>query len=48
MSTTVAVAEWIKRIADDERRRDAVRLKEEEVAARKADLVRRNGRRLID
>jgi len=48
MSTTVAVADWIKRIADDERRRDTARVRENEAAARKADLVRGNGRRLID
>jgi len=48
MSTTVAVPDWIKRIADDERRRDTVRLREDETATRKADLVRRNGQRLID
>jgi hypothetical protein len=48
MSTGVAVADWIKRIVDDERRRDTVRVKEEESAARKADLVRRNGQRLTD
>ena len=48
MSTNVAVADWIKRIAEDERKRDTVRAKEDELAARKADLVRRNGRRLID
>ena len=48
MSTSVVVADWIKRIADDERRRDTVRLKEDEITARKADLVRRNGQRLID
>lgn len=48
MSTSVAVADWIKRIADDERMRDTARLKEDEMAARKADLVRQNGRRLID
>lgn len=48
MSTSVVTAEWIKRIADDERRRDAIRVREEDAAARKADLVRRNGRRLID
>ena len=48
MSTGVVVADWIKRIADDERTRDAVRVREEETAARKADLVRLNGRRLID
>ena len=48
MSTTVAEADWIKRIADDERKRDAVRVKEDETAARKADLVHRNGQRLFD
>lgn len=48
MSAGVVVADWIKRIADDERKRDAVRVREEEAAARKADLVRLNGRRLID
>jgi hypothetical protein len=48
MTTTAAAADWIKRIADDERRRDTVRVKEEDIAARKADLVRRNGQRLID
>jgi hypothetical protein len=48
MTTTAAAADWIKRIADDERRRDTLRLKEDEIVARKADLVRRNGRRLID
>jgi hypothetical protein len=48
MSTSVAVPDWIKRIADDERKRDAVRVREDETAARKADLVRRNGQRLID
>jgi hypothetical protein len=48
MSTTVAVPDWIKRIADDERRRDAVRVSDDETSARKADLVHRNGRRLLD
>jgi len=48
MSTSVGVAAWIKRIADDERKRDAVRIREDETAARKADLVRRNGQRLVD
>ena len=48
MITSVAVAEWIKRIAVDERQRDAVRLKEDEIAARKTDLIRRNGRQLLD
>ena len=48
MSTSMAAADWIKRIADDERKRDTVRVREDELAARKADLVRRNGRLLID
>ena len=48
MTTGVVAADWIKRIADDERKRDAVRIREEEIAARKADLVRLNGRRLLD
>jgi hypothetical protein len=48
MSSSIAIADWIKRIADDERRRDTLRIREEELAARKADLIRRNGRRLID
>ena len=47
-TTNVAVADWIKRIADEERRRDSARAKEDEMAARKVDLIRRNGRRLID
>jgi hypothetical protein len=48
MSTGVVVADWIKRIVEDERKRDAVRAREEETVARKAALVRLNGRRLID
>jgi hypothetical protein len=48
MGTNVAVADWIKRIAEDERKRDMVRAKEDELTARKADLVRRNGRRIVD
>ena len=48
MSTSVDVADWIKRIVDDERKRDSVRIKEDEIVARKADLIRRHGRRLVD
>src|SRR5437764_1976 len=48
MSTSAVVPDWIKRIAEDERKRDALRVKEDETAARKADLVRRHGRQLID
>ena len=48
MTIGVVTADWIKRIAEDERKRDAVRAREEEIAARKADLVRLNGRRLLD
>ena len=48
MSSSAAAADWIKRIADDERRRDTLRAREEEIAARKADSVLRDGRRLLD
>jgi hypothetical protein len=48
MSTGVVVADWIKRLVDEERKRDAVRVREGEEAARKANLVRVHGRRLID
>ena len=48
MTTSVPVADWIKRIADEERRRDAARIKEDEQIARKAELVRRTGARLVD
>jgi len=48
MTTAVVPAEWIKRIVDDERKRDAVRVRDEETAARKAELVRLNGRRLLN
>jgi hypothetical protein len=40
--------EWIARLADDERKRDALRLREKEAATRKADLANRLGRRLIE
>ena len=48
MSTMMVVPDWIKRIAEDERKKDTLRIREGEMAARKADLVRLNGRRLID
>lgn len=48
MNTSVVAADWIKRIADDERRRDAERVSELAMIARKADVVRRHARRLID
>jgi hypothetical protein len=47
MSTIAVAADWIKRIADDERKRDAVRVKGDEIAAQKADVVRRRGRELV-
>lgn len=40
--------DWITRLADDERKRDEVRLRVTEAAARKADLVRAHGQRLLD
>jgi hypothetical protein len=48
MSTTVGEVNWITRLVDDERKRDTVLAREREVVARRADLVRLNGRRLID
>lgn len=48
ITSVVAAADWIKRLADDERKRDAVRAHLEETAARKAALVYLNGRRLLD
>jgi hypothetical protein len=48
MTTAVVPADWIMRIVDEERKRDAVRVRDEETAARKAELVRLNGRRLLD
>jgi hypothetical protein len=48
MSTSVAAATWITKIADEERQRDAARAIEDETIARKADLVRRAGRRIAD
>jgi hypothetical protein len=47
MSTTVAVADWVKRLAEDERARDTARLQSEATTSRKADVDRRNGQRLI-
>ena len=40
--------EWITRLAEDERKRDEVRLRAAEAAARKAHLVAVHGQRLID
>jgi hypothetical protein len=48
VGTGLVVADWIKQLADDERKRDAVRAREEETAARKADLIRVHGRRLLE
>lgn len=46
--TLTSAPDWIKRIVDDERKRDAVRVLEDQAAARKADQISRNGRRLVD
>jgi len=40
--------EWITRLAEDERKRDGVRLRVTEAAARKAHLVAVHGQRLLD
>ena len=42
------VPDWIKQLVDEERKRDAVRVRAEEEIARKVELVRIYGRRLID
>ena len=47
MATDVMIADWIKRIADDERTRDAVRSREEQTAARKVELIRMHGLRML-
>ena len=44
----VMAGEWIKRLADDERQRDGARDRQAETAARKADVVRVHGRRLLE
>lgn len=41
-------AEWIIRLAEDERKRDDVRLRATEAAARKAHIVAVHGQRLLD
>jgi len=48
MSPTVTAADCFKNVADDERRRDSLRIGEDELAARRADRVRRSGRRIVD
>jgi len=40
--------DWIKRIAEDERKRDDASLRGTEAAARKADVVHVHGQRLLD
>lgn len=48
MVTDIAIPDWIKRTAADERGRDAVRFREQEIAAGKAQVVLLKGRRLVD
>jgi len=47
MSTTAAVPDWIRRIVDEERAREAVRTKDEEIAARKSSLIQSLGPSLV-
>jgi len=47
-TTTLVVSDWVKRVAADERGRDAVRMREDETTARRATLIRVQGRQLID
>jgi hypothetical protein len=45
---TTMSTDWIKRIAEDERKRDDIRLQGTEAAARKADIIHVHGQRLLD
>jgi hypothetical protein len=47
-ATARPIGAWITRLAEDERQRDAVRLRAAEAEARKAELVRVHGQRLFD
>lgn len=47
MSGVVVIVDWVKRVADEERKRDAVRLGEKQEADRKAELIRLHGLRLV-
>ncbi|MSO57065.1 MAG: hypothetical protein EXQ55_09140 [Acidobacteria bacterium] len=48
MAETLEISAWIRRVADDERQRDAVSADLRDTAARKADLLRVHGRKLLD
>ena len=48
MATDIMIPDWIKRIADDERTRDAVRSRGEQTAARKTELIRVHGLRMLE
>jgi hypothetical protein len=41
-------ADWVTRLAEDERRRDDVRTRATDAAARKSELVRTHGQRVLD
>ena len=45
LSTT---AEWVTRLANDERRRDEVQLRAKQAVDRRTDLVTQHGRRMLD
>jgi hypothetical protein len=47
MSSVAGIADWIKRLAEDERKRDALRVAPEEQAGRRADLILRHRRHLV-
>jgi hypothetical protein len=48
IDTLAAKADWVARLADDERRRDGVRLKTTQAAEHQAELIRTHGRRILD
>jgi hypothetical protein len=45
LSTT---AEWVTRLADDERRRDEIKVRAKQAVDRRTDLVSQHGRRILD
>jgi len=49
MTATLSMtAEWVTRLAEDERRRDEVKLRAKQAVDRRTDLVSQHGRRMLD
>ena len=47
-ATLPMTAEWVTRLAEDERRRDEVKLRAKQAVDRRTDLVSQHGRRMLD